>query len=117
MDRALHLVKQISSVDLREAWRSFRPNTLLWARWWLENGGELPEICHFMIRERLEPWIAAVEAGGKDLRKELLAVVPAIAPRVPLPARTWIMPTKTYATDGERDPPPEAPVRNLDAVC
>jgi hypothetical protein len=96
-----------------QAWHTFKPNTLAYARLWLETG-ELPAETHFMILERLAPWIAAVQAGGEDLREELLAIVPAIEPRLPLPTRTWIMPTKTYPADGERDPAPEADVSNPD---
>jgi hypothetical protein len=74
-----------------QAWKEFKPNTLAYARLWLETG-ELPGQVHFVIRERLAPWIAAVQAGGEDLRSTLLAVVPATEPRVPLPTRAWIMP-------------------------
>jgi hypothetical protein len=75
-----------------QAWKEFKPNTLAYARLWLETG-ELPAETHFIIRERLAPWIAAVQAGGDELRADLLAVVPAVEPRVPLPSREWIMPS------------------------
>jgi hypothetical protein len=79
-----------------EAWKSFRPNTLLYARLFLETG-ELPEGCHFVIRERLEPWIAAVAAGGPELRDALLAVVPPIPVSEPEKPREWRMPSDRRA--------------------
>jgi hypothetical protein len=75
-----------------EAWRTFKPNTLLHARLWLETG-ELPAECHFLIRERLAPWIAAVEAGTPELRETLLATIPVLEPRIPEPSRAWAMPS------------------------
>ena len=83
-----------------QAWQGFKPNTLAYARLWLETG-ELPAETHFIIRERLVPWIAAVQAGGKDLRSALLAVIPAIEPRVPLPIRDWIMPSSGKRAEAE----------------
>jgi hypothetical protein len=78
-----------------QAWRGFKPNTLAYARLWLQTGA-LPAETHFVIRERLAPWIAAVQVGGDELRAELLAVVLAIEPRVPLPSRDWIMPKRAH---------------------
>jgi hypothetical protein len=62
------------------------------ARLWLETDA-LPETCHFVVRERLASWIAAVEAGGPEIRAALLAVIPPIEPRLPVPVRGWIMPS------------------------
>ena len=100
---ALRLVTE-PAVDPLTAWREFKPNTLLYARLWLETG-ELPASCHFVIAERLAPWIAAVTAAGRDMRNALLDVVPPIPMTEPVPTRTWIMPAigKTYST--ERDIP------------
>jgi len=80
----------VTQLDPVQLWRRFKRNTLLYARLWLETG-ELPESCHFTIRERLEPWIAAVTAGSPEVREALLAVVPPIPPREPEPTRDWIM--------------------------
>lgn len=93
-------------LDPMEAWRAFKPNTLMWARMWLETG-ELPPTCHFVIVEKLSPWIAAVSAGGPEMRDALLAVVPPIPTREPEPTRTWIMPAvgKTYSMEREIDEP------------
>jgi hypothetical protein len=90
--RAPRLTKPAVTVDPGDpqAWKEFKPNTLAYARLWLETG-ELPAETHFVIRERLAPWIAAVQVGGEDLRAALLVVVPKIEPRVPVPARDWIM--------------------------
>src|SRR6516162_9297319 len=88
--RALRLV-EMPAVDPMTAWREFKPNTLLYARLWLETG-ELPTSCHFVIAERLAPWIAAVTAAGREMRNALLEVVPPIPMAEPAPTRTWIMP-------------------------
>ena len=50
-----------------EAWRSFKPNTLTCARWFLETG-ELPAGTHFVIVERLAGWCAGVNAAGPEVR-------------------------------------------------
>jgi len=71
------------------AWRDLKPNSLLWLRWFLENGGALPASCHFVIAERLQPFIAAVTARP-ELRDELLATVLPIPTREPEPPRHWI---------------------------
>jgi hypothetical protein len=91
-------------LDPTEAWRTFKPNTLLYARLFLEKG-ELPKGCHFVIRERLEPWIAAVIGGRPEMRDALLAVVPPIPPREPEQTRDWIVPAigKTYSMEREPD--------------
>ena len=99
--RGLRLV-ETPAVDPMTAWREFKPNTQLYARLWLETG-ELPASCHFVIAERLAPWIAAVTAAGPEMRNALLEVVPPIPIREQAPTRTWIMPSKTYAADGERE--------------
>jgi hypothetical protein len=95
--RTARPAKPVFTVDPgdNQAWRGFKPNTLAYARLYLETG-ELPAETHFIIRERLAPWIAAVQVGGDELRAELLAVVPAIEPRVPLPSRDWIMPKRAH---------------------
>jgi hypothetical protein len=74
-----------------KTWRTFGQNTLLWARWWLENGGELPASCHPFITDRLAPWIAAVVAGGPETRAALLDAVAPIRSPAAEPTRTWIM--------------------------
>jgi len=96
------------------AWQDFRSNTLLWARWWLENGGELPASCHHVIVDRLAPFIAAVKAGGLALRDELLAVVPPIPTPEPAPTRNWIMPAvgRTYSMERETDEEEQVDVRS-----
>src|SRR6516165_1824079 len=101
------------AVDPLTAWREFKPNTQLYARLWLETD-ELPASCHFVIAERLAPWIAAVTAAGPEMRGALLAVVPPISIRDPEPTRHRTMPSigKTYST--EREPAPEADVRKPD---
>jgi hypothetical protein len=93
----------VTPPDPIEAWRAFKPNGLLWARWWLENGGELPASCHHVIAQRLQPWIEAVNAGG--LRDALLDVVPPIPTIEPKPTRAWIMPAieKNYSMEREPD--------------
>jgi hypothetical protein len=113
--RAPRLTKPAVTVDPGDpqAWKEFKPNTLAYARLWLETG-ELPAETHFVIRERLAPWIAAVQAGGEDLRATLLAVVPPIEPRVPLPTRDWIMPAIGKSYSMELDASSEADVSNLD---
>ena len=95
----------MTQLDPMEAWRAFRPNSLIWARWWLENGRELPASCHHVIADRLTPWIAAVTEGGPEMRDALLAVVPPIPLREPEQPRAWIMPEvgKTYSLDREPD--------------
>jgi hypothetical protein len=92
-------------LDPTEAWRAFKPNTLLWARCWLENGEELPASCHHVINEKLAPWIATVTEGGTEMRRALLAIVPPIPPREPEPTRAWIMPAigKTYSMERQGD--------------
>lgn len=91
------------------AWRDLKPNSLLWLRWFLENGGALPASCHFVIAERLQPFIAAVTARP-ELRDELLATVLPIPTREPEPPRHWIMPSigKTISAgrfaNGDADP-------------
>jgi hypothetical protein len=101
--RAPRLTKPAVTVNPGDpqAWKEFKPNTLAYARLWLKTG-ELPDEIHFVIRERLAPWIAVVQAGGDDLRATLLAVVPAIEPRVPVPTREWIMPTRNYSPEPPR---------------
>src|SRR6516225_5738655 len=89
-----------TTLDPMKVWRAFKPKTLLYARLWLETG-ELPVSCHFVIRERLEPWIAAVIAGGPELRDALVAAVPPIPPRAPVPTRGWVMPT-SHRLEGSR---------------
>jgi hypothetical protein len=103
------------AVDPMTAWREFKPNTQLYARLWLETG-ELPASCHFVIAERLAPFIAAVTARP-ELRDELLATVPPIPTREPEPPRHWIMPSigKTYSDD--RDPASEADVSEPDEAA
>ena len=92
------------------------PNTQLYARLWLETGN-LPASCHFVIAERLAPWIAAVAAAGPEMRDALLAVVPPISIRDPEPTRHRTMPSigKTYST--ERDPASEADVSEPDEAA
>ena len=92
-----------AQLDPMEGWRAFGPNSLLWTRWWLENGGNLPASCHHVLAEKLAPWIAAVAAGGPGVREALLAVVPQIPMRAPEPPRTWIMPAIGKPYSGERD--------------
>jgi hypothetical protein len=101
--RTLRLVEE-RALDPLTAWRSYKTNTLLWARWWLENGGALPASCHFIIREHLAPSITAVTARP-ELRDELLAVVPQIPVREPPSTRNWIMPAvgKSYSTERDLD--------------
>ena len=101
-------------LDPMEAWRAFKPNSLIWARWWLENGGELPASCHHVIVDRLAPFIAAVKAGGLALRDELLAVVPPIPTPEPAPTRNWIMPAvgKTYSMERESDEAEQVDMRS-----
>ena len=105
--RGLRLV-ETPAVDPMTAWREFKPNTQLYARLWLETG-ELPASCHFVIAERLAPWIAAVTAAGPEMRNALLEVVPPIPMTEPAPTRTWLMPAigKTYST--EREIPEDEP--------
>jgi hypothetical protein len=93
------------ALDPMKVWREFRPNTLLWARWWLANGGELPASCHRTIADRLALWKRAVTEGDPEMRASLLAVVPPIPPREPEPARAWTMPPieKTYSMERESD--------------
>jgi hypothetical protein len=95
----------VTPPDPIEAWRALRPNSLIWARWWLENGGELPAACHHVIRAKLAPWIAAVTEGGPEMRDALLTIVPPIPSREPEQARAWIMPAigKTYSMEREPD--------------
>src|SRR5215471_4340199 len=97
-----------SILDPMEAWRAFKPNSLIWARWWLENGGGLPTSCHHVIADRLAPWIAAVIAGGPEMLDALLAVVPPFPPNEPAPTRSWIMPAvgKAYSTELDLAPEP-----------
>jgi hypothetical protein len=92
------------TVDPMEAWRAFKQNTLMWARVWLETG-ELPPTCHFVMVEKLAPWIAAVTAGGPEIRAALLNVVPPIPPREPEPKRAWVVPAlgQTYSIERETD--------------
>jgi hypothetical protein len=102
------------ALDPMTAWRALKPNSLIWARWWLENGGELPASCHHAIVQRLLPWIAAVTAGGPEMRDALLAAVPPIPPREPEPTRIWIMPAvgKTYSMERESDEEEQIDVRS-----
>jgi hypothetical protein len=67
--------------------------------------GELPPTCHFVMVEKLAPWIAAVTAGGPEIRAALLDVVPPIPIREPEPARAWIVPAvgKTYSMERDSD--------------
>jgi hypothetical protein len=101
------------TVDPMEAWRAFKQNTLMWARVWLETG-ELPPTCHFVMVEKLAPWIAAVIANGPEIRAALLSVVPPIPPREPAPTRDWVMPgaEQTYSTEREYDEMEPAAVRS-----
>ena len=69
----------MTPLDPTVAWHKFGPNTLLWARWWLENGAELPASCHHVITERLAPFIAAVIQGGPELRAELALIADKLA--------------------------------------
>jgi hypothetical protein len=95
----------MTPLDPMEAWRAFKPNALAWARWWLENGGDLPASCHHVIADRLTPWIAAVTADGPETRAALLDVIPRIPACEPAPTRDWIMPAvgETYSTERECD--------------
>ena len=98
------------------AWRDLKPNSLLWLRWFLENGGALPASCHFVIAERLQPFIAAVTARP-ELRDELLATVLPIPTREPEPPRHWIMPSIGKAYSDDRDPASEADVSEPDEAA
>jgi hypothetical protein len=95
----------VTPLDPMEAWRAFRPNSIIWARWWLENGRELPASCHHVIADRLAPWIDAVTESGPDTRAALLVVVPPIPHREPEPTRAWVMPAigKTYSMESEEE--------------
>jgi hypothetical protein len=95
------------AIDPLTAWRSFKPNSLLYARIWLETGS-LPDTCHFVIRACIEPWIAAVTAAGSEVRTQLLAEIPPIQISEPTPEHHWAMPSvgKPYSLD--HDPAADA---------
>ena len=104
----------MTPLDPTVAWHKFGPNTLLWARWWLENGAELPASCHHVITERLAPFISAVIQGGPELRAALLAVVPPIPPREPEPRARVLARGAAHAKEsasGELDPQGSRPLQ------
>jgi len=95
--RHLRLVEPAHS-DPLTSWRSFKRNTLLYARWFLETG-ELPAGTHFVIAERLAPFVAAVNAAGPEIRAQLLAEVPPIPTPAPIPQRQWASQSTAVAPD------------------
>ena len=110
----------MTALDPTVAWHTFGPNTRIWARWWLENGAELPASCHHVITERLAPFIAAVIQGGPELRAALLAVVPPIPIREPEP-RAWIVLARgddaKESASGELDPQGSRPLYINQAIA
>jgi hypothetical protein len=68
------VVLPVDQGDPIAAFRAFPRNTRLHAEFWLANG-YLHQDVHFVIRARLEPWVAQVRAGGGELRAALVGEI------------------------------------------
>ena len=64
----------MSTLGPVEEFHSLKVNTRAHAVFWLLHGALHPEI-HHVIRANVEPWIARVEAAGREVLDKLRALV------------------------------------------